>query len=197
MDLDADRRLHAGEPERAGGQAGAADGDAEHPELRVLVLPRPLRAADRVDFAAVDDARLHDFLADVYARKGMHREAIAEEQKYLSLAGDEEAAEELGRDYAASGYDEAMKALYRKTLAFSEEVAKYAYVSPIDFAVLYAHLGQMDEAFVWLEKAFEERQTGLVQLHVDPQFEPLRPDPRFGEMVRRVRDVAARERAAV
>ena len=143
-----------------------------------------------------NDARLHDFLADVYARKGRHREAIAEERKYLSLAGDEEAAEELGRDYAASGYDVAMKALYRKTLAFSEEVAKYAYVSPIDFAVLYAHLGQMDEAFVWLEKAFEERQTGLIQLHVDPQFEPLRPDPRFAEMVRRVKEVGARERSA-
>jgi serine/threonine-protein kinase len=144
-----------------------------------------------------NDARLHDFLADVYARKGMHREAIAEEQKYLSLAGDEEAAEELGRDYAARGFDEAMKALYRKTLAFSEEVAKYAYVSPIDFAVLNAHLGRMDEAFVWLEKAFEERQTGLVQLHVDPQFEPLRADPRFAEMVRRVKEVGARERSAV
>jgi TolB-like protein/Tfp pilus assembly protein PilF len=137
-------------------------------------------------------ARIHDLLADVYARKGMYREAIAEEQKYLSLAGDEEAAEALGHDFEVSGYREAMKTLYRKTLAFTMEAAKYTYVSSLNFAVLYAQLGQKEEAFIWLEKAFEERQPGLVQLRVDPQFEPLRSDPRFEDLVRRVREVGAR-----
>jgi adenylate cyclase len=135
------------------------------------------------------DARLHDFLADVYARKGMYPEAIAEEQKYLSLSGDEEAAQELGRDFASSGYQPAMQALYRKTLAFLEEAAKYAYVSSVHFAVLYAKLGQNDQAFAWLEKAFEERQPWLGQLHTDPQFEPLRSDRRFADLVRRIKGV--------
>jgi adenylate cyclase len=138
------------------------------------------------------DARLHDHLAEVYSRKGMYREAIAERQKYLSLSGDEEAAQELGRDFAASGYHEAMKELYRKTLAFMEEAAKYAYVSSIHFAVLQAQLGEKDKAFEWLEMAFEERQPWLGQLEFDPQFESLRSDPRFADLVRRIKEVGRR-----
>jgi TolB-like protein/Tfp pilus assembly protein PilF len=135
------------------------------------------------------DARLHDHLAEVYSRKGMYREAIAERQNYLSLSGDEEAAQELGRDFADSGYHQAMRALYSKTLAFMEEAAKYAYVSPIHFGVLHAQLGENDEAFTWLEKAFEERQPWLGQLQFDPQFESLRSDPRFPDLVRRIKEV--------
>jgi TolB-like protein/lipoprotein NlpI len=138
------------------------------------------------------DARLHDHLAEVYSRKSMYREAIAEGQEYLSLSGDEEAARELGRDFADSGYHKAMKALYRKTLAFLEEAAKYAYVSSIHFAVLHAQLGQNDKAFAWLEKALEERQPWLGQLQFDPQFEPLRSDPRFSDLVRRIKEVGRR-----
>jgi tetratricopeptide (TPR) repeat protein len=138
------------------------------------------------------DARLHGHLADVYARKGMYPQAIAAEQKYLSLSGDEEAAQELGRDFARLGYHPAMQALYRKTLAFLEEAAKYAYVSSVHFAVLHAQLGENDKAFARLEKAFEERQPWLGQIHVDPQFEPLRSDPRLGELVRRVTEAGSR-----
>jgi TolB-like protein/Tfp pilus assembly protein PilF len=134
------------------------------------------------------DARLHDLLADVYARKGMYQEAIAEQQKYLSLSGDEEAAEGLGRDFARSGYGPAMETLYRETLAFLQEAAKYAYVSSIHFAVLHTKLGQNDKAFAWLEKAFEERQPWLGQLRVDPQFEALRSDRRFADLVRRIKE---------
>jgi TolB-like protein/Tfp pilus assembly protein PilF len=137
-------------------------------------------------------APVHDLLADSYAQKGMHREAIEARRRYLSLTGDEDAAEELARDFAASGYEKAMRALYRKTLDFTEEAAKYEYVSSVRFAVLHAQLGRKDEAFAWLEKAFEERQPWLGLLKVDPQFEPLRSDPRFGEMVRRVQEVGAR-----
>jgi TolB-like protein/Tfp pilus assembly protein PilF len=135
------------------------------------------------------DARLRDFLAEVYARKGMYREAIAETQEYLSLSGDDEAAEELGRDFASHGYQPAMEALRRKTLAFLEEAAKYAYVSSLHFAALHAKIGDKDEAFAWLEKAFAERQPWLGQLRVDPQFESLRSDPRFADLVRRIEQV--------
>jgi eukaryotic-like serine/threonine-protein kinase len=138
------------------------------------------------------DARLHDHLAEVYSRKGMYQEAIAERQEYLSLSGDEEAAEELGRDFADSGYRQAMRELYRKTLAFMEEAAKYAYVSPIHFGVLHAQLGESDETFAFLEKAFEERQPWLGQLQFDPQFESLRSDPRFADLVRRIKDIGRR-----
>ena len=85
-----------------------------------------------------------------------------------------------------------MKALYRKTLAFVEEAAKYAYVSSIHFAVLHAQLGQNDKAFAWLEKALEERQPWLGQLQFDPQFEPLRSDPRFSDLIRRIKEIGRR-----
>jgi eukaryotic-like serine/threonine-protein kinase len=143
-----------------------------------------------------NDARVHDFLADAYARKKMYREAIAEEQKYLVLSGDDESAEALGRDFASSGYKDAMRALYRNTLAFTEEAAHHVYVSPLQFAVLYAQLGEKERAFAFLEKAFEERQPRLFVLKNDPQFEPLRSDPRFADMVRRIEEVGARERNA-
>jgi len=135
---------------------------------------------------------VHDLLADAFARKGLHREAIAEEQRYLVLSDDEDAAEELGRDFATAGYARAMRALYRKTLVFIEEAAKHAYVSPMNFAVLHAQLGEIDEAFRWLERAYVERQPWLRTIHADPQFEPLRSDPRFAELVRRVREAGAR-----
>jgi serine/threonine protein kinase/tetratricopeptide (TPR) repeat protein len=135
------------------------------------------------------EARLYDHLAEVYARKGMYAEAIAAQQKYLSLSGDEEAAADLARDFASSGYQPAMQALYWKTLAFLEEAAKYAYVSSVHFAILHAQLGEKDKAFAWLEKAFKERQPWLSQVEGDPQFESLRSDSRFADLVRRVREV--------
>jgi TolB-like protein/Flp pilus assembly protein TadD len=142
------------------------------------------------------EARLYDHLAEVYARKGLYAEAIAAEQKYLSLSGDEEAAADLARDFASSGYHPAMQALYRKTLAFLEEAAKYAYVSSVHFAILHAQLGENDKAFAWLEKAFRERQPWLSQVEGDPQFESLRSDPRFADLLRRVKEVGDRHRSA-
>jgi hypothetical protein len=65
-------------------------------------------------------------------------------------------------------------------------------VSPLQFAVLNAHLGEKERAFAFLEKAFEERQPWLYILKNDPQFEPLRSDPRFGEMVRKIEEVGNR-----
>jgi hypothetical protein len=85
-----------------------------------------------------------------------------------------------------------MEALRRKTLAFLEEAAKYAYVSSIHFAVIHAKLGENDQAFAWLEKAFQERQPWLGQLQVDPQFEGLRSDRRFADLVRRIKEVGRR-----
>jgi TolB-like protein/Tfp pilus assembly protein PilF len=54
------------------------------------------------------------------------------------------------------------------------------------FIWAYAGLGDNEQAFAWLEKVFEERSARLVWLHVDPLLEPLRSDPRFADLVRRV-----------
>jgi hypothetical protein len=52
--------------------------------------------------------------------------------------------------------------------------------------ILYGALGDLNEAFAWLEKAYEERDPQLTYLKAGRRFEPLRHDPRFRELVRRI-----------
>ena len=64
------------------------------------------------------------------------------------------------------------------------ELSKHKYV-PGDFrAVVYVGLGEKDKAFEWLEKSYEERRA--VDLKADPAFDPLRSDPRWIDLLRRM-----------
>ena len=75
----------------------------------------------------------------------------------------------------------------RKSLAALDSVAKSGkYVSPYVVALVYTGLGDKDSAFVWLNKAVDERTHWLVWLNRDPRWIPLRLDPRFREVGRRV-----------
>ena len=66
------------------------------------------------------------------------------------------------------------------------EAEKIGYVSPFGMIWAYAGLGDNDQAFAWLEKAYQERYDRMVWLNVDALLEPLRSDPRFKDLVRRV-----------
>jgi serine/threonine-protein kinase len=129
---------------------------------------------------------VHDALSDVLARKRLFPEALAAKRRSLVLAGDDEAADTLGTEGTADGYQKGIRALARKHLTVLEDVSKEAYVSPMAFAQLHTILGEKDRAFAWLEKAYEERSPWVAFLANDPGFETLRPDPRFAELVRRV-----------
>jgi serine/threonine-protein kinase len=131
-------------------------------------------------------AKAYDGLADAYARKKMYREAIVEEQEYLRLARDEEGAEILGKDFEMYGYQKAKQHQFERALQFYEEVIEEQYVSPIYFVIIYAQLNQRDQAFIWLEKAYQERAPWLVSLKTDPQLENLRSDPRFADLAKRI-----------
>ena len=61
-----------------------------------------------------------------------------------------------------------------------------AYVSTYGIAVLYARLGDNEQAFAWLEKAYEERNLAMTEIGIEPALDPLRSDPRFGDLLRRV-----------
>ena len=126
--------------------------------------------------------RAHIQLGQVYGQKAQYEEAISELKKAISLnSEDNYAIQLLGYTYAISGRtNEAYKAL--------EELKKRAktHVLPYDFAVIYAGLGQKDQAFEWLEKAYTERDEGLLYLKVDAVLDSLRSDPRFAHLVRRV-----------
>ena len=71
-------------------------------------------------------------------------------------------------------------------LARLEEESRRLYVRAEILAMGYAALGDADRAFACLERAFQAKSGGLIYLHLDPGYEPLRADPRFGDLVRRI-----------
>jgi tetratricopeptide (TPR) repeat protein len=88
----------------------------------------------------------------------------------------------VGHAYAASGRrDEALQKLNQLT-----EIARHRYVSAYSVAMVYAELGDKDQALNWLEKGYQERATKMAFLKIDPFFDNLRSEPRFVELVRRV-----------
>ena len=64
--------------------------------------------------------------------------------------------------------------------------SKHTHVSPYNVATVYAALGDRDQAFTWLEKAYEGRSWYATVLHVDPDLDNLHSDPRFTDLVRRI-----------
>jgi hypothetical protein len=65
-------------------------------------------------------------------------------------------------------------------------LTKKSYVSPVDFALVHTGLGEVDEAIEWLEKAQEQRVVWMVWAQTDPRWDPLRSEPRFQELIRRM-----------
>jgi hypothetical protein len=74
----------------------------------------------------------------------------------------------------------------QKALAELKELSKQRFVSPGVFAMIYAALGDKDQAFALLEKSVEEHDLSVARLKVDARFDNLRDDPRFADLVRRV-----------
>ena len=64
---------------------------------------------------------------------------------------------------------------------------KQKYVSPYDLAVLYTGLGEKDRAIEQLNKAYDDRAGWIINLKVEPLFDPLRSDPRFADLLRRMK----------
>jgi serine/threonine-protein kinase len=121
------------------------------------------------------------FLGYAYAARGQYAEAIGAYQKQISLDGETTSALcYLGHAYAKSGKrDEALSVLDK--LKRTKE-----YVSPSELAVFYAGLGDKEAAFESLERAYAAHDPQLQSLKVDPFLDPLRADPRFQDLVRRV-----------
>ena len=125
----------------------------------------------------------HRRLGQTYEQKGMFDEAIAEFQKTLStFAGDTESIAALGHAYAASGRVAEAHAIIDNLTEYGEQ----RYIPSYFNAQIHAALGQADQAFEWLEKSYEERYGFLIYLKVEPRFDPIRNDPRFEELARRV-----------
>lgn len=122
-------------------------------------------------------------LGEAYEQKGMYEEAIAEYQKALGISKNPTIEVWLGRAYALSGKkDKAQRIL--------DEVKKVYKRDPhwfYEIALIYEGMGEREQAFEWLEKAYENKEEdGLALLKVEPMLDSLRSDPRFGELLNRL-----------
>jgi tetratricopeptide (TPR) repeat protein len=124
----------------------------------------------------------HWALAKAYEQKGMYEEAIEENSKTISNASREkrlESARELVRNSGWQGYLQNEKELMLSNAAG-------AYISPMILAAVDAKLGNKEEAFAGLNKAIDERASGIPNLKVDPVFDGLHSDPRFAKLLTRM-----------
>ena len=118
-----------------------------------------------------------------YEQMGMHQQARDAFQKILTAAPEDPAILALiAHEYAVSGD----KVNANKTLARLTEVSTRKYVPAIYFAAVYIGLDRKDDAFKWLDKAYDERCEYLVYLGSEPLADPLRSDPRFSRLLTRI-----------
>ena len=119
----------------------------------------------------------HSQLGHAYLQKGMSAEAITEFEAGARIGSASDKAH-LAYGYARVGRHEDAKAI------LANLVSPGNYPPPFHMALAYVGLGDHNEAFRWLEQAREEHAPWLITVNVDRAFDPLRVDPRFGDIVR-------------
>ena len=130
-------------------------------------------------------ATAHSCLVYAYWGKRMYPQVIEEQKLYGQLSGDRqdfEYASAMEEGFRSGGWQGALTKGVEALLA----QRKTGYSSPYYIATLYAELGDKEQAFQWLNTAFQEHDEGLMRLKTDFLLDPLRSDPRFSELVRKV-----------
>src|SRR5687767_2290595 len=122
-------------------------------------------------------------LSQAYIGKGMYAEAISlNEQSLQANPTSQSALRDAGYAYAKSGRRKEANEMINRL----KELAKTQYVMSCRIATIYGALGEKDKAFAELEKAFAERDWDLHRVITDPFMDPLRDDPRFKELLRKI-----------
>ena len=125
----------------------------------------------------------HLFLGKTYLEKRKYPEAIAELTKAKELSGgNAEPVSTIGCAWAMAGDVAKARAVLKELRSLSGQ----RYVPPTNVAVLCYAVGEKDEAFVWLEKAYQDHDVRLCRLKVDRKWDSMRSDPRFVEMLKRI-----------
>jgi tetratricopeptide (TPR) repeat protein len=128
-------------------------------------------------------ALAHWYRGLAYEQKKMYPEALREMAKAKELLpGNLAVQSDIGHVYAVSGN----KSKAERVIAGLKEESARRYVNLYELALIYIGLGQNAQALTWLEKAYRERSDQLIYLKVDPRLDPIRSDPRFADLVRRV-----------
>jgi len=131
-----------------------------------------------------DDPVSLSTLRSAYHQKKMDEEALEIWKASYAAKGDTEAVEALMLGYSGGGYSGALSQVAELFIRRSRTTTKY--VTPWQIGTLYTRAGKVDEALEWLEKAFDERDSNIPYIRVDPIFDRLREEPRFQELIRRL-----------
>jgi TolB-like protein/DNA-binding winged helix-turn-helix (wHTH) protein/Flp pilus assembly protein TadD len=124
----------------------------------------------------------HADLGGAYEQTGRFAAAITEWSRASELSGSPVMLSNLGHAYASAG----KLAEARKVLEELKKQSKQRYVPAHAVATVYSGLGDKEQAFIWLEKAYADKSESFVELKADPRFDPLHSDPRFAALLRRV-----------
>jgi tetratricopeptide (TPR) repeat protein len=132
-----------------------------------------------------NDLTSRSFLAVLYSERAMHNDALTEVQEVIDLSGGKVSKNELynfAYVYLTTGKrDKASEVLEELIARRNVEYIPSAYI-----AIIYSELGQKDLAIEWLERAYEEHDTNMVELKVNPRFDSFRSDFRFQDLLRRM-----------
>jgi eukaryotic-like serine/threonine-protein kinase len=132
--------------------------------------------------------RAHGGLARAYWGEHRYPEAIQEIKTDAQLEGDKnyiEVANALDTGFRSGGLSNALREAIK--ISCAQRQAKTGYVSPYGIARLYADLGDNQHALAWLTTAYEEHDVSLPSLPTDFPFDSLRSDPRYAELLRKMR----------
>jgi tetratricopeptide (TPR) repeat protein len=119
------------------------------------------------------------FMAGAYTGKGQYKAAI---DLFLKAQKSPHTLGHLGNAYALAGENQAAL----KTIAELEDGLRTQSIGAYEIALVYAGLGDKKNALVWLKKAYDAHDVGLLYIKIDPGIDPLRGEPEFQDLIRRV-----------
>ena len=128
--------------------------------------------------------RSHFWLGRVYSQKGMHREAIAASEKILESMPDSTLGlTEMAYSLAVAGQRKEARQILRRL----EWRSASAFVPAYNFAVIHIALNEEEVAMRYMQQAYENRDWALLVLAVEPRLDPVRKDPRFQEILAKLK----------
>jgi TolB-like protein/Tfp pilus assembly protein PilF len=118
-------------------------------------------------------------LGDIYVEKGLYDQGI---QEFRKLGDVPHALGHMGNAYARQGRLAEARDILPKLQSHIDKTG----IGRYEIALVYAGLGDKDSAFQWLDRAYQARDKGITYLIADPCLDPLRSDPRFAALIKRV-----------
>src|SRR5437660_1841204 len=131
-----------------------------------------------------DNAAAHEYFGNVCAKRGMSHEAITHWCSALNLNGRSEDARVLEQTFKAAGFDAAVRTLGERQLdELDARRVRGEYVAAAHYVFVHIKRGNLEDAVALPPKLTEEPDWFALQMRVNPILDPLRSDPRFGQIL--------------